>query len=111
MLQDRPAGGVTDQKVPFAQKHAPIDNLEDVIKQIKPTAIIGKQVASCVNLILGVLETEKCLVPLNEHTRTQLGYKIKSNSNMSNTFIRNSTSSFNWNRSVCYFMGTGKRFH
>ncbi|XP_052811974.1 NADP-dependent malic enzyme-like [Mya arenaria] len=41
IVKDRPAGGVTGQKVPFAQDHAPIEKLEDVIKQIKPTAIIG----------------------------------------------------------------------
>lgn len=41
IVKDRPAGGVTEQKVPFAQKHVPIDKLEDVITRIKPTAIIG----------------------------------------------------------------------
>lgn len=41
IVKDRPAGGVTGQKIPFAQKHEPIDKLEDVIIKIKPTAIIG----------------------------------------------------------------------
>ena len=40
-LQNRPAGGVTGQKVMFAQDHPPIDKLADIVKQIKPTAIIG----------------------------------------------------------------------
>ena len=40
-LQNRPAGGVTGQKVTFAQDNAPIDKLADIVKQIKPTAIIG----------------------------------------------------------------------
>ena len=44
LLQNRPAGGVTGQKVPFAQDHGPIDSLEEVVRQIKPTAIIGRLV-------------------------------------------------------------------
>ena len=41
LVQDRPAGGVTPMKSPFAQDHAPIDKLVDVVTTIKPTAIIG----------------------------------------------------------------------
>ena len=42
MMQNRPAGGVTEQKVPFAQEYEPIDALEEVVRKIKPTAIIGR---------------------------------------------------------------------
>ena len=42
LSQNRPAGGVTGEKTQFAQEHAPIDKLSDVVKQIKPTAILGK---------------------------------------------------------------------
>ncbi|KAK3098475.1 hypothetical protein FSP39_019798 [Pinctada imbricata] len=41
IVQNRPSGGVTGQKVTFAQDHAPIDKLAEIVKQIKPTAIIG----------------------------------------------------------------------
>lgn len=41
IVKNRPSGGVTGQKVLFAQDHAPIDKLEQVVKQIKPTCIIG----------------------------------------------------------------------
>ncbi|KAH3724937.1 hypothetical protein DPMN_050764 [Dreissena polymorpha] len=41
IVKDRPSGGLTDEKLPFAQSHSPVDNLEDVVKLIKPTAIIG----------------------------------------------------------------------
>ncbi|KAH3724943.1 NADP-dependent malic enzyme-like isoform X1 [Dreissena polymorpha] len=41
IVKDRPSGGLTDEKLPFAQSHSPIDKLEDVVKLIKPTAIIG----------------------------------------------------------------------
>lgn len=42
LFQNRPSGGVTGPKVRFAQEHAPVDKLVDVVKQVKPTAIIGK---------------------------------------------------------------------
>jgi malate dehydrogenase (oxaloacetate-decarboxylating)(NADP+) len=51
IVKDRPAGGVSGQKIPFAQKHAPIDKLEDVIKTIKPTAIIGKVIKISCNYL------------------------------------------------------------
>ncbi|GFR61991.1 malic enzyme [Elysia marginata] len=41
IVKNRPKGGVTGEKVEFAKDHKPIDSLEDIISQIKPTAIIG----------------------------------------------------------------------
>ncbi|XP_061195599.1 NADP-dependent malic enzyme-like [Saccostrea echinata] len=41
IVKNRPSGGVTGPKIRFAQDHAPIDKLVDVIKKVKPTAIIG----------------------------------------------------------------------
>lgn len=42
LFQNRPSGGVTGPKIRFAQEHAPVDKLVDVVKLVKPTAIIGK---------------------------------------------------------------------
>lgn len=41
IVKNRPKGGVSGHKVDFAQEHAPIDTLEEVVKTIKPTALIG----------------------------------------------------------------------
>lgn len=41
IVKGRPAGGITEEKAPFAQEHKPVDSLEEVVRQIKPTAIIG----------------------------------------------------------------------
>ncbi|XP_050392097.1 NADP-dependent malic enzyme [Patella vulgata] len=41
IVKNRPAGGLTHHKEEFAQTHAPIDKLEDVVSTVKPTAIIG----------------------------------------------------------------------
>nr|KAG5703309.1 hypothetical protein BaRGS_025551 [Batillaria attramentaria] len=41
IVKDRPAGGVTGEKVLFAKDHQPICKLEEIIKTLKPTAIIG----------------------------------------------------------------------
>lgn len=42
IVHNRPKGGVTGHKVDFAKDYKPIDTLEEVVKEIKPTAIIGK---------------------------------------------------------------------
>lgn len=41
IVKDRPTGGVTGEKVIFAKKMQPLDKLEDIVRTIKPTAIIG----------------------------------------------------------------------
>lgn len=41
IVKNRPSGGVTGPKIRFAQEHAPVDKLVDVVKLVKPTAIIG----------------------------------------------------------------------
>ena len=43
-LQNRPKGGINEQKEPFMKDHKPVDNLEDVVRKIKPTAIIGMNI-------------------------------------------------------------------
>jgi len=41
IVENRPKGGVTAEKVLFAKPHAAIDNLEDIVRSLRPTAIIG----------------------------------------------------------------------
>lgn len=41
IVNNRPKGGVTGHKKDFAKDHKPIDTLEQVVKDIKPTALIG----------------------------------------------------------------------
>lgn len=41
IVKDRPSGGLTSHKLHFAQDHAPIDTLAEVIAEIKPTVLIG----------------------------------------------------------------------
>jgi len=42
IVKDRPEGGVTGQKVLYAKNHAPIRNLEEVVKEVKPSVLIGE---------------------------------------------------------------------
>ena len=42
MFQDRPKGGVTPQKAVYAQAHDSVDTLEEVVRIIKPSCIIGR---------------------------------------------------------------------
>lgn len=41
IVKDRPTGGINHEKAQFAQEHEYIESLEDTVKSIKPTAIIG----------------------------------------------------------------------
>ncbi|XP_021941862.1 NADP-dependent malic enzyme-like [Zootermopsis nevadensis] len=41
IVKDRPEGGVTGHKVHYARNHTPIKNLKDVIREAKPSVIIG----------------------------------------------------------------------
>ena len=44
--QNRPKGGITGHKAVFAKDHTPVDKLEDAVKVVKPTAIIGKSLVN-----------------------------------------------------------------
>ncbi|CAL1534123.1 unnamed protein product [Lymnaea stagnalis] len=41
IVKNRPKGGVEGEKVMFAKDHQPLDNLEDIVANVKPTVIIG----------------------------------------------------------------------
>ncbi|KAK3874451.1 hypothetical protein Pcinc_020615 [Petrolisthes cinctipes] len=41
IVKDRPKGGISGHKVSYAHPHPPMDKLEDVVKELKPTALIG----------------------------------------------------------------------
>ncbi|PVD29312.1 hypothetical protein C0Q70_11909 [Pomacea canaliculata] len=41
VVKDRPSGDITHEKAPFAKEYQHLVNLEQIIKTLKPTAIIG----------------------------------------------------------------------
>lgn len=41
LVQNRASGGITSQKAIYAKEHADIKSLEDICKELKPTAAIG----------------------------------------------------------------------
>jgi len=41
VVKDRPDGGISEPKEPFAHEHAPVKDLMEIIKDIKPTCLIG----------------------------------------------------------------------
>jgi len=41
VVKNRPEGGISEPKEPFAHEHAPVSDLMEIIKDIKPTCIIG----------------------------------------------------------------------
>ena len=45
-VQNRPKGGLNEEKLYFAKEHAPLDTLAEVVKSVKPDAIIGNNFLS-----------------------------------------------------------------
>lgn len=41
IVKDRPSGGISEHKEPFAQTHSPVDTLAEVVKMVKPDILIG----------------------------------------------------------------------
>merc|ERR1712098_661930 len=41
VVKDRPQGGITDHKAPFAHQHVAMADLGEIVRELKPTALIG----------------------------------------------------------------------
>ncbi|KAG0725994.1 NADP-dependent malic enzyme [Chionoecetes opilio] len=41
IVKDRPKGGISGHKLSYAHPHEPMENLEDIVRTVKPTALIG----------------------------------------------------------------------
>merc|ERR1712098_844965 len=41
VVKDRPQGGITDHKAPFAHQHAAMADLGEIVRELKPTALVG----------------------------------------------------------------------
>ena len=41
VVKDRPSGGISEHKAPFAHQHEPMEELGDIVKTLKPTVLIG----------------------------------------------------------------------
>jgi len=41
IVANRPSGGISDHKAPFAHEHEPMEHLADIVKKLKPTVLIG----------------------------------------------------------------------
>jgi len=41
IVKDRPEGGISEHKAPFAHDHAPMKELGDIVKELKPSVLIG----------------------------------------------------------------------
>ena len=42
IVKGRSSGGISEHKAPFAHEHAEMAELGDIVKEIKPTVLIGK---------------------------------------------------------------------
>lgn len=42
IVKDRPKGGINGHKQSFAHPHEPMENLEEIVRELKPTTLIGE---------------------------------------------------------------------
>ena len=40
-MKDRPDGDISEHKAPFAHPHTPMKELNEIVKELKPTVLIG----------------------------------------------------------------------
>lgn len=41
IVKDRPSGGINHHKAPFAKEYKPLTSLEEIVEELKPSALIG----------------------------------------------------------------------
>ena len=41
VVEGRAKGGITEHKAPFAHPHAPMEELNEIVKELKPSVLIG----------------------------------------------------------------------
>lgn len=44
IVKNRPKGGVSGHKISFAKDHAPLEDLREIVNDVKPTALIGMKI-------------------------------------------------------------------
>jgi len=93
IVKDRPKGGVTGHKVDFAKEMAPIDALGDVVKAIKPTAIIGAAA------IAGVF-TEELVKDMASYNERPIIFAL---SNPTNKAECTAEQAYTWSEGRCIF--------
>merc|ERR1712227_1095057 len=63
IVKERPAGGLSSHKMPFAHPHEPMEELADIVRKLKPTVLIGA--AAIPNVFTP--EIIKDMASFNEH--------------------------------------------
>ncbi len=84
IVKDRPEGGISSHKAPFAHAHSPMKELGDIVKEIKPTCLIGAAA------IGGVFTEEilKDMASFNEKVGLK-GHSVKSHTKTLRSSVRN----------------------
>lgn len=65
IVADRPEGGISEHKLPFAHQHEPMADLGEIVKKLKPTVLIGAAVRirrARFDLLVGVVFVANNLV-------------------------------------------------
>eukprot|EP00795_Rhopilema_esculentum_P017833 gene17833-9538_t len=93
VVKDRPTGGITEQKVPFAHEYEHITDFGEAVKRIKPTSIIG------VAAVPGAF-TETIVKDMAAFNKRPLIFALSNPTSMSECTAEQA---YNWTEGRCLF--------
>ncbi|KAL8611336.1 NADP-dependent malic enzyme [Nucella lapillus] len=76
IVKDRPSGGISVHKAPFARPHKALTSLEEIVEDIKPTVLIGAAA------VPGAF-TERVLTAMGKHNERPIIFALSNPTSMS----------------------------
>jgi len=93
IVKDRPSGGINEHRAAFAHEHAPMTDLEEMVSELKPTALIGAAA------VPGVF-TEKVVRTMSELNQQPIIFAL---SNPTSKAECTAEQAYTWSEGRCVF--------
>ncbi|XP_014260231.1 NADP-dependent malic enzyme isoform X2 [Cimex lectularius] len=93
IVQNRPAGGLSEHKMKFAHSHPPINSLKEVVQTIKPSILIGAAA-------VGGAFTNEILTLMGEFNKTPIIFALSNPTSKAECTAENA---YTYTQGRCYF--------
>ena len=70
IVKNRPEGGISEHKAPFAQDHEPMKDLAEMVKTIRPTCLIGAAA-------IGGVFTQEIIEDMSSFNKTPIIFALR----------------------------------